>query len=147
MAVGVVLFTVFLSMVVQYLFNAVMGVKADMRVNYLAELPLQVTYQAVVLILFGLFFFLLTVASRSTLISTVVLFIYMLLVPNLGGFDLKNLMLISISKIYNTSAATMDVVSGENTNLMLGYLVVVTVFGLLTFFVYRWDKQRLCPEI
>lgn len=147
MAAGTVFLTAFLSIGTQYLFNMVMGIRPDMRVNYLGELPLQVVYQVVVLILFGIFFFLLTSALRSTLISIVVLFVYMLIVPNLGGYDLKNLMLLTVPKIYNTSASTMDVVSGENTNLMLGYLVAAVMLGLFTFYVYKRDKKRLCPKL
>ncbi|EUJ32148.1 hypothetical protein [Listeria cornellensis] len=147
MAVVSVVGTVLISMGIQYLFNLVMGIQPNMSVNYLSELPMQFVYQSAVLILFGCFFFLLTIAVRSTLVSIVALFVYMLLIPNLGGFDLKNLMLLTVPKIYNTSASTMDVISGENTNLMLGYLVVFVVFAVLVFVVYKWDKERLCPRL
>ncbi|EUJ35937.1 putative ABC transporter permease [Listeria weihenstephanensis FSL R9-0317] len=115
--------------------------------NYLKEVPLQFLYQSVVLILFGVFFFLLTTAVRSTLVSIIALFLYMLLVPNLGGFDLKNLMLLTVSKIYNTSAATMDVVAGEDTNLILGYVATIGVWILLIVLVYKIDKKRSCPRL
>ncbi|MBC1936093.1 hypothetical protein HCA69_06915 [Listeria grandensis] len=59
---------------------------------------------------------------------------------------MKNLMLLTVSKIYNTSAATMDVASGESTNLIVGYVVIFVVFAVLTFCVYKWDKKRLCPK-
>lgn len=147
MAVVSVAGTVLFSMGIQYLFNLMMGIQPNVSVNYLSELPMQFVYQSAVLILFGYFFFLLTIVVRSTLISIVALFVYMLLVPNLGGFDLKNLMLLTVPKIYNTSASTMDVISGENANLMLGYLVVFAVFVALVFVVYNWDKKRLCPRL
>ncbi|MBC1499199.1 ABC transporter permease [Listeria weihenstephanensis] len=147
MAIGVVLVTTLLSIVIQYLFNLFVGVQANTSVNYLKEVPLQFLYQSVVLILFGVFFFLLTTAVRSTLVSIIALFLYMLLVPNLGGFDLKNLMLLTVSKIYNTSAATMDVVAGEDTNLILGYVATIGVWILLIVLVYKIDKKRSCPRL
>ncbi|MBC6308627.1 ABC transporter permease [Listeria sp. FSL L7-1582] len=146
-AVVSVLATILISIGIQYAFNLVMGIQPNISVNYLSELPMQFVYQSVVLILFGSFFFLLTVAVRSTLVSIIALFVYMLLVPNLGGFDVKNLMLLTVPKIYNTSASTMDVISGENANLMLGYLVVFAVFAVLIFVVYKWDKKRLCSRL
>ncbi|MBC1605490.1 ABC transporter permease [Listeria rocourtiae] len=146
-AIATVFITIILSIGIQYVFNAIMGVQPNTSVNYLGELPLQVVYQILVLILFGVFFFILTTVVRSTLVSIVVLFVYMLLLPNLGGYDLKNLMLLTVSKIYNTSAATMDVVSGENTNILLGYAVILLLWGLLTVLAYRWDKNRMCPKL
>ncbi|WP_163654644.1 ABC transporter permease [Listeria sp. PSOL-1] len=146
-AIATVFITIILSIGIQYVFNAIMGVQPNTSVNYLGELPLQVVYQILVLILFGVFFFILTTVIRSTLVSIVVLFVYMLLLPNLGGYDLKNLMLLTVSKIYNTSAATMDVVSGENTNILLGYAVILLLWCSLTVLAYRWDKNRMCPKL
>ncbi|EUJ18500.1 putative ABC transporter permease [Listeria grandensis FSL F6-0971] len=146
-AIATVSATVLISVGIQFVFNSVMQVQPNVSVHYLAKLPLQAVYQSVGLILFGWFFFLLTTAIRSTLVSIVTLFLYMLLIPNLGGFDLKNLMLLTVSKIYNTSAATMDVASGESTNLIVGYVVIFAVFAVLTFCVYKWDKKRLCPKL
>ncbi|MBC1371648.1 ABC transporter permease [Listeria booriae] len=146
-AVATVLVTTMLSIGIQYVFNIFMGSQPNTSVNYLGELPLQVAYQTLVLILFGVFFFILTTVVRSTLVSIVILFLYMLLLPNLGGYDLKNLMLLTVSKIYNTSAATMDVVSGETTNILLGYMIIILLWSVLTVIAYKWDKKRLCPKL
>ncbi|MBC1797059.1 ABC transporter permease [Listeria booriae] len=146
-AIGTVLVTALLSVGIQFLFNIFTDVQPNTSVTYLKELPLQLVYQSFVLMLFGILFFLLTTAIRSTIVSIVILFLYMLIVPNLGGFDLKNLMLLTVPKIYNTSAATMDTITGENANILLGYFVIVIVWALFTAFVFRWHKKKLCPKL
>ncbi|MBC6310561.1 ABC transporter permease [Listeria sp. FSL L7-1582] len=146
-AVATALITILLSIGVQYLFNLLVGVQPNTSVNYLSKLPLQFLYQSLVFILFGTFFFTLTILIRSTLVSIVMLFLYMFIVPNLGGYDLKNLMLLTISKIYNTSASTMEVVSGVSTNIIAGYLIVITVCIVFTIISYKWNEKRLCPKL
>lgn len=146
-AVATTLTTIVLSTGIQYLFNLLVGVQPNTSVNYLSKLPLQFLYQSLVFILFGMFFFTLTIMIRSTLVSIVTLFLYMFILPNLGGYDLKNLMLLTISKIYNTSASTMEVVSGVDTNIIAGYLIVIIVCIVLTVISYAWNKKRLCPKL
>ncbi|MBA3927411.1 hypothetical protein [Listeria rustica] len=144
--IGVVIFTTILSILVQFAANAMLGIHVNTPAPDLAKLPIQTAYQCLVFTLFASFFFFLATWTKSQKISILVLVIYMLLIPNLGGFDLKNLLLLTIGDIYNTSASTMDIMKGQPTDMWLGYTIIVCLWIGLGFFTYQYTKLKRDPK-
>ncbi|KGL38638.1 ABC transporter permease [Listeria sp. SHR_NRA_18] len=144
--IGVVTFATILSIIVQFVANAMLGIHVHAPAPDLAQLPIQTAYQCLVFTLFASFFFFLATWTKSQKISILTLAIYMLLIPNLGGFDLKNLLLLSLDNIYNTSASTMDIMKGQPTDMWLGYTIIVCLWIGFGFFTYHYTKLKQDPK-
>lgn len=141
-----VIWMAILSVVVQFIINFLFHIEVEASVSFLHLLPVQLLYEIMIVFVVGLLTFLLTVLLKSHVFSILILMIYMLLVPNLGGLDLKNIMLVSATKIFNTSASSLEMIEGSHINLAISYFFMVLFLIIFTGFVYLLGKKRDFPK-
>ncbi|MBC1631679.1 ABC transporter permease [Listeria welshimeri] len=135
-----------LSIFIQKIYNILFKVKLDNVVLFINQLPKQLVYELVSLFIIGLIVFLITFLLKSHVFSIIILLLYMLLIPNLGGVDIKNIMLLTISKVFNTSASSVEMIEGQKTNLISGSMIIIVVVILFTGITYLIVKRREYPK-
>lgn len=81
-------------------------------ISFISMIPKQYVFIFFVSLFFSLIFFWIGKMSKSSTLPIGILFIYMLLIPNLGKFDPKNIILYSLPKIFNLNASTFVINEG-----------------------------------
>ncbi|MGD6734093.1 ABC transporter permease [Listeria ivanovii] len=135
-----------LSIVIQKLFNIIFQIKTNSTVSFINLLPKQLLYELISLFIVGLAVFLITFLLKSHVFSIIMLLLYMLLIPNLGGIDFTNLMLLITSKLFNTSASSVEMIQGQDVNLVSSSFLLVLVLFLFGAATYYFVKMRECPK-
>ncbi|PZG33980.1 ABC transporter permease [Listeria ivanovii] len=135
-----------LSIFIQKMYNIIFQVKLDHVVLFINQLPKQLLYEITSLYIIGLIVFLITFLLKSHVFSIILLLLYMLLIPNLGGVDLKNVMLLIMSKVFNTSASSMEMIEGQEVNLISSSLLIILIVLLFATSMYFLVKRREIPK-
>ncbi|EAH3791797.1 ABC transporter permease [Listeria monocytogenes] len=135
-----------LSIFIQKIYNILFKVKLDNVVLFIDQLPKQLLYELVSLFIIGLIVFLITFLLKSHVFSIIFLLLYMLLIPNLGGVDIKNVMLLIMSKIFNTSASSVEMIEGQKVNLISSSLIIILAVVLFAGITYLIVKRREFPK-
>ncbi|EAC4831172.1 ABC transporter permease, partial [Listeria monocytogenes] len=135
-----------LSIFIQKIYNILFKVKLDNVVLFIDQLPKQLLYELVSLFIIGLIVFLITFLLKSHVFSIIFLLLYMLLIPNLGGVDIKNVMLLTMSKIFNTSASSVEMIEGQKVNLISSSMIIILAVILFAGITYLIVKRREIPK-
>lgn len=110
-------------------------------VSYAGKIPTQILFILAINIFFSILFYFLTVLTRSKIVPSTILFLYMFLVPNMGKFDIKNIILYSVPKIFDTKATLFSTHTGNEFPIYYIFIwITILIFFSLTV-VYISDKR------
>ncbi|MEE6453289.1 hypothetical protein RAH41_22335 [Gottfriedia acidiceleris] len=110
-------------------------------VSFADKIPIQILFVLIINIFFSILFYFASVFTRSIILPSSILFIYMFLVPNMGKFDIKNIILYSVPKIFNTKATLFSTHTGKEFPIYyIFFWITILIFFSLTV-VYISDKR------
>jgi len=110
------------------------------QISYLNKAPVQLLVIIIVAFMNFIFCFYLTAVTRNTFISLFLLGIYNLILPPLGKYDLKNILLTIYPSIFNTNASTFRANVGQN--IELGFHLIIISFLLLLGYIWLMEYIR-----
>ena len=111
------------------------------QISYLNKAPVQLLLIIIVALMNFIVCFYLTVVTRNTFFSIFLLGIYNLILPPLGKYDLKNILLTIYPSIFNTNASTFRANVGQNIELGF-HLIIISFFLLLAYILLMEYIQR-----
>ncbi|WP_088011277.1 hypothetical protein [Gottfriedia acidiceleris] len=109
--------------------------------SFADKIPTQIIFILIINIFFSILFYFASVLTRSKILPSSILFIYMFLVPNMGKFDIKNIILYSVPKIFDTKATLFSTHSGNEFPMYYIFIWVTILIFFSLFVVYISDKR------
>ncbi|MBC2322307.1 hypothetical protein [Listeria booriae] len=112
------------------------------QVTFLDKLPVELLIMFAIGTIYVACMYCFTTLVKNQIIPLLLIFIYMLILPNLGAYDFKNVILYSIQKAFNTSAATLDMIPARAINIQTAIIIGALFLVMLVMGTFYLDRER-----
>ncbi|WP_430535210.1 hypothetical protein [Listeria rocourtiae] len=135
--------------IIQWLVNLLVPIKTpylsylpNNQVLFVNKLPMELITMFVIGAAYVVCMYCFTTLVKNQTIPLLVIFVYMLILPKLGAYDFKNITLYSIQKVFNTSAASLDMVPAKAINMPIAIGSGILFLCVLLAGTFWLDKER-----
>ncbi|EUJ44206.1 ABC transporter permease [Paenilisteria rocourtiae] len=148
--IGVVLVQILIcAPIIQRMVNLLAPVKTPYlsyvpinQVVFVDKLPMELLTMFAIGAVYVVCIYCFTTLLKNQIIPLLTIFVYVLILPKLGTYDFKNIILYSIQKNFNTSAASLDMVPARAVNMLIVVVIGILLLCILLMGAFWLDKER-----
>ncbi|MBC2149789.1 hypothetical protein [Listeria booriae] len=122
--------------------NPYLSYLSSSQVLFMDKLPMELLTMFAIGSIYVIGMYCFTTLVKNQTVPLLVIFIYVLILPKLGTYDFKNVILYSIQKVFNTSAASLDMIPARAINMSIVLIIGALFLGILLVGTFWLDRER-----